>query len=66
MVRNPKNRSGTSAPTPIDHPLKPSARRDEEIEQQAIEDARKSFSIVRDLLKQGVGPDARSVGAKRA
>ena len=66
MVRKPKNRSGSSAQTPIDHPLKSRVRHDEEIERQAIEDARKSFSMIRDLLNQGVGPDTPSTGAKRA
>ena len=66
MIRKPKNSSGRSAPKPIDDPFKPRLRRDKEIEQLAVEDARKSFSMIRDLLNQEVGPDAPPARTKRA
>ena len=66
MVRKPEDRGRGDAWTPLDHLTESRAHRDEEIERQAIEDARRSFSTVRDLLTEGVGPDAPSTDATQA
>jgi hypothetical protein len=53
-----KDRSGSR--TPLSRPPDTGTRSDKEIRQQAVDDARRSFSTVRDLLSHGVGPNAGS------
>ena len=56
-----KDRGGSQAP--VGRPIETQARREKEIRRQAIHDAQRSFSAVRDLLGTGVGPDPRSAGS---
>ena len=46
-------------------PMRTHAHRNEVIRQQAVRDAQESFQTIRELLKQGVGPDVPSKYAKR-
>lgn len=55
MNHEPEKKPKAGAPTPLDHPVDTRSRRDEEIRRQATEDAKRSFSTVRDLLKEGFG-----------
>lgn len=52
-------RSRKKAQTPLDPPVETRARRDEEIRQRGIEDAKKSFDTVRELLREGIRQDSR-------
>ena len=49
-----EERSRKKAQTPLDPPVETRARYDDEIRQRGIEDARKSFSTIRKLLREGI------------
>ena len=54
-----EERSRKRAQTPLDPPVETRARRDEEIRQRGIDDAKKSFNTIRELLREGIRQDSR-------
>lgn len=54
-----EERSRRKVQTPLDPPVETRARRDEEIRQRGIADAKKSFNTVRELLREAIRQDSR-------
>ena len=54
-----EERSRKRAQTPLDPPVETRARRDKEIRQRGIDDAKKSFNTIRELLREGIRQDSR-------
>lgn len=56
---NIEGRSRKRAQMPLDPPVETRARRNEEIRQRGIDDAKKSFNTVRQLLREGIRQNSR-------